>query len=728
MQARSEAYKEAVVGDLREVTLRAVVGVIDPDMEQGAVSGSPQDADVSRAAQLWNKKFQVTANYASLEPCRWLLDGNTGLLPGEAEDLPDWEIGMVGLELSGPDGVFKAPQFAQIVFSGVHILQACSVAFSDKTEDGVAEDFVVEVFSQGVPYFRREITGNHDALVSVTAFKVIDPDAIKVTVTKWSLPKRRMRVVEIVPGIYEEWTGDQIAGFSLKQQADISCLTLPYGTASIVLDNQSRRFDPRSKDGAFQMLEERQGIQISMAVALPDGSWESKALGVYYQHSGGWRTSENAPTIKWDLVDIIGLLAGRTYLHPEGEPVPATLKGWLEALAGQLGKNFRHRVRVDPEYAGLPASIDKEKLDGGMACGEILRHVCMATGTFPRADAATGYLAAEPVWHEGNKITLDNLNCYPSMSANEDAAAVTVNGLTVPGNDPAAGKTIEVESPFISTEEQKRALAEAILSTCGGDRIELTGRGDPAGEVGDLDVVWLDEETATCARRVLQDLSFSGGVLQSCKSALVRGAGNIFTFTQRVKFLESGVFTVPEGVWRLRAILVGPGSGGENGTDGQWNNYTNQWMGDRLYPPPPPGRDGANGLGGKVLEVIFDVNPGQQLAVNILSESMFGPYSSGRGQRYPNGYSDIATGEVYARSGVTRPLPGSGDGGKGGRQGLDGSWYLQGKWFDDPSLPAGGYWGEETVLERDPAKGKPGIAGASGCVIVYWEPPEVIPA
>lgn len=724
MQARSDAYKEAVVGDAREVALLAVVDVIDPDMEQGAVSGSPQDADVSRPDQLWDKKFEVTANYAGLEPCRWLLDGSAELLPDAAADIPDWEAGMAGLELSGPGGVFETPQFAQIDFSGVHILQACSVAFSGRPEDGVAEDFVVEVFSQGVAYVRREIAGNHNALVPVTAFKVIDPDAIKVTVTKWTLPGRRMRVVEVVPGIHEEWS-EEISGFSLKQQADITCCTLPYGASSIVLDNQSRRFDPRNKNGVFQMIEERQGIELYMRVRMPDRSWERKMLGVYYQYSGGWRTSENAPTIKWDLVDIIGLISGRAFLHPKGEPLPTTLQGWLEALAGQLGKNFRHRVRVDPEYAALPVTATEAEIDG-LTCGAILLDVCMATGTFPRADASTGYLTAEPVWNEGNKITLDNLNSYPAMSANEDAAAVTVNGYTVPGNDPAAGKTIEVNNPFISTDAQKLALAETILSTCGGDRIELTGRGDPAGEIGDLDVVWLDEETAVCARRILQDLSFSGGVLRNCKSVLVRSAGNVFTYTQRVRFLERGVFTVPENVWRLRVISVGHGGDGAAGSDGQWNNYTNQWMGDRLFPPPPPGQNGANGLGGMVLEVIFDVNPGQQFAVSVSGDSSFGPYSSAQGKRYPNGYSDIATGEVYARSGVTRPLPGSGDGGKGGQQGLDGSWYLRGKWFDDPSYPAGGYWGEETVLERDPAKGKPGASGASGCVIVSWEPPEVI--
>lgn len=735
MQARSEAYKQAVTADGREMVVRAVVEIVDPDMEQGAVSGPAQDLDVTRPEQLWDKNFEVTARYAALEPCRWVLDGGQPLLPDRAEDVPDWEAGMVGLALSGADGTFGPPQVVQISFSGVRILQACAVAFSDRPEDGVGEDFTVEVLSEGTAYHTEKVRGNREAVVSVTGFTVIGPDAIRVTVERWSLPGRRMRVAEVVPGVYEVWSGDQVQGFALKQQCDPSCLTLPYGTCSITLDDLDKRFDPRSKTGVFQMIEERQGIRLWMGPRLPDGTVEYMPLGEVYQHAGGWRTGENAPTIKWELVDIIGLLANRAYLPPAGEE-PTTLLGWLEALAGQLGKNFRRRVRVDPQLAGLPvrAAAGSAK---GKNCGRLLLDVCMATGTFPRADAATGYLAAEPVWSEGNKITLDNLVKYPVMRANEDAAAVTVSGYTAPGNLASADRTIEVDNPFLSTMAQKTAAARAILACCGGNRLELTGRGDPAGEVGDVDVVWLDESRAVSARRIMQDLSFSGYVLRNCKSVLLRGDG-IYTFTRREKLLKSGTFTVPPGVYRVRVLLVGHGTGGTAGLEGTWVNFWN--LG---YPRPENGgfgADGSAGSGGKVLDTIVDVNPGQKVAVTVAWESSFGAHSSAQGRVYPGGYTDVSSGEVYGRSGVGNPLPGSGDGGSGGQGGVPGTWYIQGVWhYDDgyvypgvseggvgvdPGHDAPGHWEHEVVIEREPTDGTPGSPGASGCVIVSWEPPE----
>lgn len=730
----SEAYQEAIVADARRMYVKAVVDIEDPDLTQGEATGSEQEPGISRPEQLWDKKFELTANYASMEPNRWILDGSYILRP-EDSATRDWEAGYVGALLSGDGGVFAMPQVADIKFANVGVLQACSIAFSDRPTDGVAADITVEVMSEGVAYYTKTVEGNAKALVSVTGFRVNNPDTIRVTITRWSLPGRRMRVVEIVPGVYEVWTGREIekSGLSVKMQGDPSCLTLPYGTASIKMDNQSRRFDPRTKDGISLMLEDRQGIELYMGPLLPDGTIDYKPLGVFYQANGGWKGGDNGLTMTWSLVDIIGLLAQRKYM-PKG-PNPTTLKGWLVALAGQLGENFASRVRVDPEYADKPVSAPTD----GLTCGDILRYVCMATGTWPRADQDTGYLAAEPLWNEGNKLTLANLNKYPAMSANTDAASITINGYTVDGTAPACGNTVEISNPFV---KDNVAAARSLLAFFGGDKIETVGRGDPSSEIGDVDAIWLTDGNAVTARRIKQELKISNGVLKNCSSTFVRGDG-LFLFRNRVQILETGTFIVPEGVYQLRVILVGRGQSGGSGTDGRWNNYHNQWMGELDYPQAPNGgygTAGSAGNGGKVWEGVIDVNPGQVIQIAVPQTS--GPTtlwhcSSANGKVYSNGYTDVATGDVYGRSGVSNPKPGSGDGGKGGSGGNAGSWYNRGVWVTDdgrriphPESYSGyigpGHWETETVIEREPTDGSPGTAGATGCAIIYWDKPEVI--
>jgi len=727
--------------------VKAVVDITDPDLVRGEVSSSEQEPGISRPEQVWDKELSLNARYASLEPGRLILDGSYLPRP-EDSAARDWEAGLVGAELSGEDGLFRAPQAAQIGFSNVGTLQACAVAFSDAAEDGVAADFTVEVLCEGVAYHKQTFTGNRKALVPLTGFRVVHPDRVRVTVTRWSLPRRRMRIAEIVPGVYEVWTEDELAQLIVKLQGDPSCLTLPYGTASIAMDDLVRRFDPRTKDGLFLMLEERQGISLYIGAELEDGTTEWKPLGTFYQANGGWRQGDNGVTVKWSLVDIVGLLAQRKFEPPA--TLPATLRGWLEALAGQLGENFTGRVRVDPACAELPVTYqapegeDSAELLSGMTCGDILRYVCLVTGTWPRADQSTGFLTAEPAWNEGGKLTLDDLTKYPVMSANQDAASVTVNGYTTDGTAPACGSTVEVDSLFTGSVDSV-GQARSLLAYYGGSKIELTGRGDPSSEIGDVDAVWLAEGNAVTARRVRQELSFSGGALKNCRSTLIRGDG-LFLFTRRERFLESGSWTVPEGVWRLRAVLVGHGQDGRPGSSGSWNTegyfgpdgkwVNGQWYGDS-------GHDGADGAGGKVWSGVLEVNPGQVLQIQLGGgDTTLWHESSGNGKVCPNGFTDAATGEVYGRTGVEGPQPGSGDGGKGGKGGSGGRRYTQGHWYYDdgyqfngwsegglgvdPDHDGPGHWEYSEAIDAYPTAGTPGKPGASGCAIICWEPPEVI--
>lgn len=779
----TQAYQDAVIADARRVHVKAVVDIIDPDMRRGAINGVWQDEDVSRIDQLWDHEFENTANYASCELGRWLLDGETPFLPddwdvqtavraalsgdltyavGNEADPSIWEIGMVCGELSGPDGTFINGQWAELNFSNVSILQACAVAFSDDPIDGVAEEFTVEVFSEGVAYYTEHVKGNRDTLVSLYGFRVNNPDKLKVTVTKWSLPERRARILELVPGVYEVWTGDQMSEFRVKHQGDVSCLTLPYGTAAIRMDNQDRRFDPRNPQGVFLSIQERQGVELYMGVELSARRVEYKGLGIFYQTGDGWKNSDGELTMQWDMVDIIGMIAKRVFVAPSGR-LPTTLGGWLSALVGQLGENFKDRWYAAPELAalevGVPMKTDPETgaqyqdkaAIRGMLCGDILRYVCMATGTWPRADASTGRLLAESVRDDGNTVTIDNLNKYPTMSAHADVAYVTVGDYSHYGNNTAASETINVTNPFKGPKSNMDMTLNILRVSCGGDQYDLLGRGDPASEVGDVDVIQLSKGVANTARRIRQELNIQNGVLKNCRSTLIRPDG-MFAYTNRVQMLESGTFVVPAGVYQLRIILIGAGGDGRDGTSGDWSGMSGSkpqgmegtdggyapWSGktpmhglegelikeDRNI-VSGSGKDGSNGSGGRIWEGVISVNAGQVFQVSVAQkapqETTFGNYTSRNGER--NGFRDIATGESYG--GISYPpKPGSGCGGYGGSGGKAGTWgeYMLYDWESHPEWD----WPFTIIASSYPTEGTKGTPGSSGSAIIYWENPDGI--
>ena len=712
MLSSSAAYQAAITGDSRRILLQAIIDIIDPDIVYGTVDSSGTES-VIIPAQIHDKEFEIVP-YATLEPNRWVLNGEFRIFPDSNTNLTE-QVGFIGDVLSGEGGAFPQPVWVEEQFSNVTILQACSVYFPTAEWDGYPVDFTVEVKQGGTAYYTKTVTGNTESQINLDGFTVNNPDAIRVTVTKWSMPGRRLRVAEIVPGIYEEWDNSIVATFSVNQQANFSCLALPYGTCSLSMDNLDRRFEPRNKQGVFKSIEERQGIDVSIGVQLPDGTPEYKHIGIFFQYSGGWKTGDNGLTMKWDLVDIIGLLADRQYLPPA--TLPTTLSGWVASIVGQLGVNFQNMYTVDPNYASAAVTANSAADVSGKSCGEILRMACMATGTFPRADAETGYLAVEPLWNQGGTVDLDNITSYPVMKANDDIAALiftlydgSENGTeyVVSGNATSSDATTAIQNPFIHSQAQAMTAARLILSTYGGNQLETTGRGNPASEIGDVDTVQLNESSATTGRRMTQSFQFSNGVMQGCQSVLLQADGS-FMFEDRAVITTSGQWTAPAGATQLRVIIVGGGAGGQAGTDGTWD---------------AEGTAGANGEGGLVWAGTIDINPQQVFDVTIGqgggigqdgTATVFGQYSSANGQNFSPNYTDVASGDAFARDGVTAPAPNSGDGGAGGAGGVKGNRH------EESSTDEDGWTSTWTVIDNYPGEGQPGKAGASGCVVVYWD-------
>ena len=554
-------------------------------------------------------------------------------------------------------------------------------------------------------------------------------------------------MAEIIPGIYEQWTDDILASLDIQMRGNFACLAIPYGTCTLRMDNLDRRFEPRNKSGIFQSIQERQAIPVAIGCELEDGTVEYKRAGVFYQANGGWKTGDNAMTMQWDLVDIVGLLADREFRAPSSS-MPTTLAGWLAALVGQLGANFESKYHVDPNYADAAATVNSSDDVNGKKCGDILRWVCMATGTWPRADAETGDLTAEPLWSQGNKLDLDNMVSYPVMKANDDLAVLTFQlyddaktVINISGNATSSSKTLTVSNPFIHTAAQAQTAARQILSQYGGIKLETTGRGDPAGEIGDVDTVWLDESSATTGRRMEQSFTFAGGVLRDCRSVLLQADGS-FMFQNREAITKDGTWKAPAGVTKLRVVIGQGGQGGMKGQDGTLERGERPHMSADTGEVSQKGSynadygaDGEPGSGGKIWYGTIDINPEQEFVVHIGQggapsqtygvpgsmggETTFGAYSSANGKVYPLGYTDIANGDSYGRSGVPVPKNGTSDGAAGGKGGTPGvgEWskadlYINGEWK--------GYYSYFRV-KIPPGKGQTAQKGANGFVLVFWD-------
>lgn len=512
MQVTTDTYDAAIFGDSREIKPFAVISVIDPDIVYDPPTGSAH-ALHSDALQIYDGDL-VQVKFATLEKDRWKLDGSWDIYPTVQAPLG---TGWVSDEISGDDGTFSNSVYLEYGFENVEILQVATVCFPGG-DDGVAEDFVITIYQDSTILYQITYAGNTKSNVIAEEFTVNNPNRIRIDVSKWSLPHRKCRILEMVPGLQQLQDADDIFSIDIIQQADFSGLTCPYGSCDLEVSNETKRYNPFAKNSIFKSIEERQPVKTWMQIRT-DAGWETIPSGVYYQKSGGWDMNSYSLTATFKLVDIIGLLQTRTYTPPS--PKPTTVRGWVESVVAVLGDKFTCEVSADIAEDPLTTNDDTSAFD----CGSMLRYICMATQSFMRTNPETGALVIDTLpAEETGDLTFDNMIAYPSLSASGDCVSISfvlADGAStkydVAGNN-ISGDTLSLYNPFISTEADADAAAAFVLLNYGKTKIITTDRGNPAFEIGDINAVSVWTNTARNCRRKLQELRFDNGILTNCRS------------------------------------------------------------------------------------------------------------------------------------------------------------------------------------------------------------------
>lgn len=696
MRNVSDAFQRDIIADVRRTFPRVVIHIVDPDIVYGATTYSTT-VSYSDPEEIYDNETGIYP-YATFEVNRWLLDGGQMLASSGVNSGSAYAS---SIRSNVNSGVISSP-WVQLNFSGVTLLQSCTIVFSDSYFDGIPEDFTVDILQTGGTVAHTEtVTGNNKTEVKISGFSVNSPVGIKVTATKMTLGARRFRVSEIIAGIHETYTGDDLASLSIKEQVDLTLETIPFSTCIVVMDNSTRLFDPRNKEGLFNSLEDRQGIDVYIGTGDPV---EYVKIGHFYMGRNGWRTSKNELSIQWELYDLIGLLYDRAFEVPQ--TLPTTLEGWIQEILGQFDAIFANEYEIETGYETTAVvAVDPDTLNN-KTCGEMIRFLCEYVGLYPVA-TQDGKLRLTAFNSVGNDYSLDNLNSYPEMSGNSDVDRfdVTLNDAvfgqthtTIGGNSTTSGNTRTIDNPFITDVSEAQAIVTRLLAYYGGNVITLNGRGNPSSELGDMDNVQLDSSNATSGRRYLQTFQFQGGVLQACESQILQGDGAL-SYSKYAILTSDQTWSFPAGVTEARILLVGGGYSGERGTDGTWSSA---------------GQKGADGVGGKIYTTTISFGDGSTFAVVIGAaeggDTTFGAYSSEDGTIYPYGYGDMLTGKVFGRTGVEAPLANSGDGGQGGAGGKKGERHSYRN--KDGDL----VW----VVDYAPTPGRSGKAGATGCAVVFW--------
>lgn len=147
-------------------------------------------------------------------------------------------------------------------------------------------------------------------------------------------------------------------------------------------------------------------------------------------------------------------------------------------------------------------------------------------------------------------------------------------------------------------------------------------------------------------------------------------------FNEMEILTQSGNWVVPDGVTHLRYVLIGGGDGGRPGSNGDPGEAGSRGSSvNARGNGGSGGTAGAPGSGGRILQGVLDVEPGQIFSVGIGSGGLsnasggnttFGQMSSASGSPSPAGFTEVITGKVYAIPGPPGIDGGAGSGKTGG--------------------------------------------------------------
>lgn len=746
----SDAANRALTARRRQMTARATFDLRDPD---AVVTGAQTNTNgkYSQIAQVYDAiTEQNDLKIGTLEKDRMQLDGSWALPPNNPADLAEEQMGWWCGTVSGADCGFAEPHpYLEITFTGLSVLQVFTLWFSQNAYDGYGVAFRLDVYSADTLAYTRTVTENTEYKVVLDKFAVYDPTRVRVTVMRWSRPYCYPRITDMFLGLFERWTGREIASLDVLTESTFTGLKLPYSTCDLRVYNLNHRFDPYAPDSIFQSIEERQAIPIDWGVYLPGGKIEWIPGGWYYQQSGGWEIK--GLTVKWSLVDIIGMLVKRNYNPPE--VLPTTLSGWVASIVACLGVNLAERYVVDDDIKDLELTAEAEDVQD-KTCGEVLRFACQATATWAHQDFATGFLHVSKRGYEaGANITGSNMPSWPVMEANDEIADITFKldegEVTFPGTNTESDTSLTINNPFVHTTDDARRVVSNVLSQYGGRKFTIRSRGNPASETGDIDTVATAFGTSISARRYKHQLKLENGVMRNLPAYLIQTATDK-RYDHKIILIGAGKWQAPAGVTRLFIQLVSGGNGGDGGMGGSYvkgggereNTPGIGGYGGRIYAREIQinaqqsfdyacGVGGKGGAGGKKQEWAgWQDGPGKAATPGepgtAGQPTTFGAYSSANGVRYEIGITDVDTGAFYGAKGADgleqKNNPGkdaernTGNGGDGGDSGTHAYYTSEHHSFDEGGGISYEVWGDI----RD---GQPGGDGADGVIIVQYNDP-----
>lgn len=266
--------------------LKVKFNIVDPETNPDLSSNSEEifsDLDNIKETTIPQSK-----NYATLEKNFWLLNDSQPIYGSE-----ELEQTYVSSYMSDKNCLFSDKACITLT-SSVYLTTLGLTMVFDSIDKNYAKKLKVKAYRDSTMIMDKNYTlsSYSDRLIFADNEELVRWNKIEIYFIESSLPYRRIRVNQLLFGIMETYTDENLISAESKEKTTMINSELPTHTFKFTIDNMNKLFNPDNPQGWYRYILQQQPISYEWGYQLDDGTIEW-ILGVKMLLTGSVEVGEN---------------------------------------------------------------------------------------------------------------------------------------------------------------------------------------------------------------------------------------------------------------------------------------------------------------------------------------------------------------------------------------------------------------------------------------------------
>lgn len=248
--------------------LKVKFNIVDPETNPDLSSNSEEifsDLDNIKETTIPQSK-----NYATLEKNFWLLNDSQPIYGSE-----ELEQTYVSSYMSDKKCLFSDKACITLT-SSVYLTTLGLTMVFDSIDKNYAKKLKVKAYRDSTMIMDKDYTlsSYSDRLIFADNEELVRWNKIEIYFIESSLPYRRIRVNQLLFGIMETYTDENLISAESKEKTTMINSELPTHTFKFTIDNMNKLFNPDNPQGWYRYILQQQPISYEWGYQLDDGTIE----------------------------------------------------------------------------------------------------------------------------------------------------------------------------------------------------------------------------------------------------------------------------------------------------------------------------------------------------------------------------------------------------------------------------------------------------------------------